>query len=81
MPNAKIEPVPQGDDTGDDLVEFGEEVKKDDFLQLLRAVYPRCVSDRFKHRKQCQGTQHMIQKIQQPRNPYNCPVANSPQAE
>jgi len=41
MPNAKIEPVPLGDDTGDDLVELEEDVKKDDFLQLLRAVYPR----------------------------------------
>ncbi|KAF5354752.1 hypothetical protein D9756_005647 [Leucocoprinus leucothites] len=41
MPDAKIEPVPQGDDTGDDLVELGGEIKKDDFLQLLRAVYPR----------------------------------------
>jgi len=68
MSNAKIEPVPQGDDTGDDLVELGEEVKRDDFLQLLRAVYPRCVNDRFKHCKQRQGTQHMIQTIQQPRN-------------
>jgi len=71
MPNAKIEPVPQGDDTGDDLVEFGEDVKKDDFLQLLRVVYPRYVSDKFKHWKEHQGTQHTIQKIQPPRNPYN----------
>jgi len=46
MPNAKIEPVPQGNDTDDDLVELGEDVKKDDFLQLLRVVYPRYVSDR-----------------------------------
>lgn len=77
MPNAQIEPVPQGGDTGDDLVKFGEEVKKDDFLQLLRAIYPRCASDRFKYCKQRQGTQHMIQKTQQSRNPYDCPVANS----
>jgi len=71
MPNAKIEPVPQGDNTGDDLVELGEDVKKDDFLQLLRVIYPRYVSDKFKHWKERQGTQHTIQKIQQPRNPYN----------
>jgi len=49
MPNAKIEPVPLGDDTGDDLVELEEDVKKDDFLQLLRAVYPRYGGDRFRH--------------------------------
>jgi len=71
MPNAKIEPVPQGDNTGDDLVELGEDVKKDDFLQLLRVIYPRYVSDKFKNWKERQGTQHTIQKIQQPRNPYN----------
>ncbi|KAJ3573848.1 hypothetical protein NP233_g2180 [Leucocoprinus birnbaumii] len=41
MPNAKIEPVPKSDGTGDDLVQLGDEIKKDDFLQLLRAVYPR----------------------------------------
>ncbi|KAF7782845.1 hypothetical protein Agabi119p4_2221 [Agaricus bisporus var. burnettii] len=41
MPKADIKPVRQGTDNEDDLVELGEEIKKDDFLQLLRAVYPR----------------------------------------
>lgn len=41
MPKADIKPVRQGTDNEDDLVVLGEEIKKDDFLQLLRAVYPR----------------------------------------
>jgi hypothetical protein len=43
MPNADLKPVRQGTgtDNDDDLVVLGEDIKKNDFLQLLRAVYPR----------------------------------------
>jgi hypothetical protein len=41
MPNADINPVQQGTDNDDDLVVLNKDIKKDDFLQLLRAVYPR----------------------------------------
>jgi hypothetical protein len=41
MPNADISPVKQGQDNDDDLVVLGADIKKDEFLQLLRAVYPR----------------------------------------
>lgn len=43
MPNANLQAVPQGTDNNDDLVVLGADIKKNDFLQLLRAVYPRYV--------------------------------------
>jgi len=39
--NANLQPKPQGTDNGDDLVVLGPDIRKNDFLQLLRAVYPR----------------------------------------
>jgi hypothetical protein len=44
FPNANIQPVPQGTDNEDDLVILGDDIKKEEFRQLLRAVYQRYAS-------------------------------------
>jgi len=41
MPGASLQPVRQGTDNDDDLVVLGANIKKNDFLQLVRAIYPK----------------------------------------
>ncbi|KAF9445061.1 hypothetical protein P691DRAFT_785722 [Macrolepiota fuliginosa MF-IS2] len=41
MPEANLQPVRQGTDNDDDLVVLGADIKKNDFLQLVRAIYPK----------------------------------------